>query len=143
MFVCVCVTIFRRFGVRCVEFYAASEGNCTMVNITSKIGACGFMPLLNSIIPVLPTNIIRIDEHMNPIRDKRGFCIETRAGEKGLLIGTIGKSTKTAFNGYANNAQASHKKIIEDVFRKGQRAFNSGNSTISIIGAFSIFFSAK
>ena len=64
---------------------------------------------------------------MNPIRDENGFCIECGKGEKGLLIGIIGNSPKTAFNGYANNAQASNKKIIENVFKKGQRAFNSGD----------------
>lgn len=98
-----------------------------MVNITCKQGACGFVPLINTLIPVLPVRIVKIDENMNPIRDERGFCLETRAGEKGLLVGIIGKSTKTAFNGYANNAQASNKKIIENVFKTGQRAFNSGN----------------
>lgn len=120
------VSLSSRFGVRCLEFYAASEGNCTMVNITSKLGACGFVPLVNSLVPVLPVKIIRIDDQMNPIRDERGFCMEARAGEKGLLVGIIGKSTKTAFNGYANNAQASNKKIINDLFKTGQRAFNSG-----------------
>ena len=109
-----------------MEFYAASEGNCTLVNITSKTGACGFVPLVNSLVPVLPTKLIRIDNAMNPIRDEKGFCVETRPGEKGLLVGIIGKSTKTAFNGYANNSQASNKKVIEDLFKKGQRAFNSG-----------------
>jgi len=33
---------------------------------------------------------------------------------------------KTSYNGYANNSKESNKKIIEDVFKKGQRAFNSG-----------------
>ena len=28
----------QRFGIKCVEFYGASEGNCTMVNYVSKIG---------------------------------------------------------------------------------------------------------
>ena len=64
---------------------------------------------------------------MNPIRDKNGFCVRCKDGEKGLLIGIIGKTTKTAFNGYANNTEATKKKIIEDVFKKGQTAFNSGD----------------
>lgn len=97
-----------------------------MINITSKLGACGFVPLINSLVAVLPSRIIKIDENMNPIRDERGFCQETRPGEKGLLVGIIGNTTKTAFNGYANNAQASNKKIITDLFKKDQRAFNSG-----------------
>ena len=64
---------------------------------------------------------------MNPVRDENGHCIRCRDGEKGLLIGIIGNTTKTAFNGYANNKEATKKKIVEDVFRKGQRAFNSGD----------------
>ena len=59
-----------------------------MINITSKIGACGFVPLINYIKPILPIAVIKIDDNMNPIRDKKtGFCIECKRGEKGLLIG--------------------------------------------------------
>ncbi|CAF0850315.1 unnamed protein product [Brachionus calyciflorus] len=118
---------YERFGVKCIEFYAASEGNCTMINIVSKVGACGFTPLINRFIPFLPVFVIKIDDDMNPIRDENGFCIPCKPYEKGLLIGMIGKSIKTAYNGYANNSQASSKKIIENVFKKGQRAFNSGD----------------
>jgi hypothetical protein len=38
----------------------------------------------------------------------------------------IGDTVKTAYSGYANNKAASEKKIIYDVFKKGQKAFNSG-----------------
>jgi hypothetical protein len=89
---------------------------------------------------VLPTKLIRIDNAMNPIRDEKGFCVETRPGEKGLLVGIIGKSTKTAFNGYANNSQASNKKVIEDLFKKGQRAFNSGRDILTRYNYFLYFF---
>jgi solute carrier family 27 fatty acid transporter 1/4 len=119
-----------RFNIRCIEFYAASEGNCTMVNLTSKIGACGFLPLVNRLVNLLPVYLVRIDDEMNLIRDKSGFCIPCRPGERGLLVGIIGNRAKTAYNGYANNAKESSKKIIENVFRKGQRAFNSGDSLI-------------
>ena len=92
------------------------------------MGACGFTPLINRFIKVLPVYIIKIDDDMVPIRDERGFCIECARGEKGLLIGMINpNSTKTAYNGYANNSAASNKKIIENVFKKGQKAFNSGD----------------
>jgi hypothetical protein len=86
---------------------------------------------------------------MNPIRDAKGFCIECAPGEKGmhnstqlhlslriesiqfsfvsgLMIGLIGNTTKTAYPGYANNEKASKKKIIDDVFKKSQKAFDSG-----------------
>jgi acyl-CoA synthetase (AMP-forming)/AMP-acid ligase II len=28
----------KRFGIKCVEFYGASEGNCSMANYVSKLG---------------------------------------------------------------------------------------------------------
>ena len=64
---------------------------------------------------------------MNPIRNSKGFCIECKPGEKGLLVGFIGNKPTNAYNGYANNDKASKSKIIEDVLKPGQRAFNSGN----------------
>jgi hypothetical protein len=63
---------------------------------------------------------------MQPIRDKNGLCIECKPNEKGLLIGIIGNRPNTAYNGYANNSNASKSKIIENVFKIGQKAFNSG-----------------
>ena len=93
----------------------------------AKIGACGFVPLLQHFVRISPVALIRIDDDMNPIRDENGFCIECKRGEKGLLIGIIGTKAQSAYSGYANNAKASNSKIIENVFKNGQRAFNSGN----------------
>ena len=44
---------------------------------------------------------------MNPIRDSNGFCIDCERGQKGLLIGFIGRSTQTQYSGYANNSEAT------------------------------------
>jgi len=110
-----------------MEFYGATEGNCTMLNITSHIGSCGFVPLLQYVKQLSPICLIKIDDEMNPIRDKNGFCIECRRGEKGLLIGLISSLPTAAYNGYANNEKASSTKVLQDVFRKGQTAFNSGD----------------
>ena len=71
--------------------------------------------------------IIKIDDDMNPIRNKKGLCIECQPGEKGLLVGIIKNTTKSAFSGYANDEAATKKKIVKDVFAKGQNAFNSGD----------------
>lgn len=117
----------QRFGIRCLEFYAASEGNCTVWNLDGKIGACGFIPLLNKSLELMSLNIIRIDKDMNPVRDRNGFCIHTKPGEVGLAIGIIGNSVKSSYKGYANNDEATKKKIIKNVFKPGQRAFNSGD----------------
>lgn len=91
------------------------------------MGACGFIPLINRLFPLVHLNIIKIDEHMNPIRDENGFCIKCKVDEKGLLIGIMEKSPQRSFDGYVNDPQATKKKIIENVFKKGQNAFNSGN----------------
>lgn len=87
---------------------------------------------------MFPVHVIKVDEEMNPIRDANGFCIKCKPGEKGLLVGIIGKSPEKAYNGYANNNQASSKKIVENVFKQGQRAFNSGNkqTTFRYLGVF-------
>lgn len=90
------------------------------MNTSSKIGSCGFVPLINYIKRVAPPVVIKIDEDMEPIRDKTtGFCIECKRGEKGLLIGLMGNTPTTAYVGYANNEKASNSKIIDNVFKKG------------------------
>ncbi len=73
-----------------------------MINTVHKIGSCGFTPLINRIIHVLPVYLIKIDESENPVRNENGFCIECKPGERGLLIGMIGKSTKSSYNGFLN-----------------------------------------
>jgi solute carrier family 27 fatty acid transporter 1/4 len=70
--------------------------------------------------------LIKIDSEFNPIKDKNGFCIACKPGEKGLMVGVIGPNPLNQFNGYANNKAATGKKIIENLFKKGQQAFNSG-----------------
>ena len=103
----------ERFGVKGVEIYATTEGNCCLVNMDGLYGACGFIPLLNLYIPIniLPLYIIKIDKDMVPVRDKRGFCVQCDIGEKGLIVGAIDKSTKSDYSGYANNNQDTQKKV--------------------------------
>jgi solute carrier family 27 fatty acid transporter 1/4 len=119
--------MWDRFGIKGVELYGATEGNCVLVNMDGKFGACGYLPVLNDVFPILPYAIIKIDQDMNPIRDSNGFCIRCAPNEKGLMIGILGKSINEQFNGYANQNEQSQKKVIENVFKNGQRAFNSGD----------------
>lgn len=46
---------------------------------------------------------------------------------KGLIVGVIGDRVLNSYNGYAYNSEASKAKIIENVLKKGQHAFNSGD----------------
>lgn len=62
-----------------------------------------------------------------PIRDSNGFCIRCQPHEAGVFIGKINpKVTVNAFSGYADK-KATEKKVIENVFKKGDMYFNSGD----------------
>lgn len=119
----------KRFGVENVyEIYSATESNVTMVNPLSKVGACGYVPPIAFYIN--PCRIIKFDiEKEEPIRDKNGFCIECDWDEPGQLIGKINqhpKATEGNFTGYTDK-KATEKKILRDVFKKGDMWFASGD----------------
>ena len=72
--------------------------------------------------------MIKIDKQLNPLRDEDGFCVECMPNEVGLIVGEIiAKSTKNEYSGYANSDEASNKKIIKNLFKPYQNAFNSGD----------------
>lgn len=117
----------ERFNIKCVrEFYGATEGNANIVNITNTVGAIGF---ISRIIPaVYPISIIKADPATgDPIRGKNGLCQLCKADEPGVFIGKIlpGNPSR-AFLGYVDK-KASDKKVVRDVFKKGDMAFLSGD----------------
>ncbi|XP_071445768.1 long-chain fatty acid transport protein 4-like [Hetaerina americana] len=109
------------------EIYASTEGNANIINIDNTVGAVGFLPRFfpSSIYPV---DLVRVDpDTMEPIRNEKGFCIRCGAGEPGLFIGKIHKGLSTReFHGYVDK-EASKKKVIFDVFSKGDSAFHTGD----------------
>lgn len=67
---------------------------------------------------------------MEPLRDDRTkLCIRCTAGERGLLLGMIEQSMLNAFDGYVNNPSGTKRKIVEGIYKKGDRAFNTGKRT--------------
>jgi solute carrier family 27 fatty acid transporter 1/4 len=53
-------------------------------------------------------------------------CRVVRSGESGVFVGKIDpKKMITSFAGYVDK-KASEKKILHDVFEKGDNVFNSG-----------------
>jgi fatty-acyl-CoA synthase len=66
-----------------------------------------------------------VDTEM-PERSANGFCIEAKPGEIGEAIGLIGNDIRHDFSGYADKA-ASEKKILTDVFQRGDRWFRTGD----------------
>lgn len=72
--------------------------------------------------------LIKVDESGQPIRDKNGFCIRCKANEPGMFIGMIYTSDATReYSGYVGDKKENEKKVIQHVFRKGDKAFLSGD----------------
>ena len=71
--------------------------------------------------------LIRFDVNTEePVRGPNGLCEECRPGEIGEAIGLISADPKHDFSGYADKA-ASEKKILTDVFSRGDRWFRTGD----------------
>jgi fatty-acyl-CoA synthase len=119
----------KRFRIpQIIEFYAATEGNVSLFNFDGKEGAVGRLPWW--IAARFPTKIVRFDvELQQPVRDRRGFCIECAVDEPGEVIGKIMKDASRPgqrFEGYASEAETG-KKILRDVFEKGDLWFRTGD----------------
>ncbi|KAJ8679470.1 hypothetical protein QAD02_015257 [Eretmocerus hayati] len=117
-----------RFKIEQVnEVYGSSEGNANIINVDNTVGAVGFVP---SILPksLHPVAIIRVNpDTCDPIRGSDGFCIRAKPHEPGMFIGLIKQGNASReFNGYLDR-EASKKKIIEDVFVRGDKAFLTGD----------------
>lgn len=110
------------------EFYAATEGNISLVNFDSKPGAVGRIPAWAK--NKLRVRIIKFDiETEQPLRGADGFFSECAKDETGEVIGEIVNDPKVpigSFDGYADKA-ATEKKILRDVFKKGDAWFRSGD----------------
>ncbi|XP_056134132.1 long-chain fatty acid transport protein 2-like [Lampris incognitus] len=115
----------QRFGDICIfECYGATEGNIGFVNYTGKVGAIGREHFLHK--GTYQYALLKFNtEKEEPVRDSRGFCIDVPRGETGLLVAKIGM--RAPFSGYAKNRQQTEKKILRDVFVKGDQYFNSGD----------------
>jgi fatty-acyl-CoA synthase len=117
-----------RFSIpQILEFYAATEGNFSLYNVEGKPGAIGRIPPL--LAHRFPAAIVRIDpETATPLRDAEGLCAACSVGEAGEAIGRIGTADEAGgrFEGYTNAAE-SEKKILRDVFAKGDAWFRTGD----------------
>ena len=108
----------RRFGVPLIrEFYGATEGNAPLVNFEGRPGMIGRIKIGQV--------LVRCDEATGEIvRNAQGLCEEVGVGERGILLVHI--NPLFSFDGYLDKS-ATQKKIVTDVFRKGDRYFNSGD----------------
>jgi fatty-acyl-CoA synthase len=118
------VAFQERFRIpQIVEFYGATEGNVAMINYDGKVGSVGRLPAL--VRRALGTHLIRYDVESDAhVRDANGFCIPCGPGEVGEAIGRI--TGVARFEGYTS-ASATEKKILRDVFEKGDAYFRTGD----------------
>ena len=117
-----------RFGINnIIEFYGASEGNVSLTNVDSRFGSIGRIPPYAK--NALPTKIVKFDVvNEKVVRNEDGFCIECGDDEAGEVIGLIPNEDKFSgkFEGYTDK-EATAKKILKDVFEKGDQWFSSGD----------------
>lgn len=118
---------FKRFNIpHLAEFYGSTEGNVSFVNVDGKVGAVGRIP------PFLKSRFehikfVKFDiETEEPVRAPNGLCIECEDDEPGEAIGLIGDDVRQRFEGY-NDAEATKKKILRDVFEPGDMWFRTGD----------------
>lgn len=127
----------RRFNIpEILEFYGATEGAGALINFCQKYEAQGAVGHMGALFrKITPTVIVKFDvEKEVPIRDpKTGFCIVCAPNETGELLNQVKSLIKTSsgeevknFDGYTNDA-ATDKKIMKDVFQKGDTWYRSGD----------------
>ena len=115
-----------RFRIpKILEFYGSTEGNASVFNFDGKAGAIGRIP--GFLRHRMNLRLVRFDpETEQPVRGPNGLLQETAPGEIGEAVGMIGTEARHEFVGYADKA-ASQKKVIEDVFSRGDRWFRTGD----------------
>ncbi|KAM4615527.1 long-chain fatty acid transport protein 6 [Polymixia lowei] len=114
-----------RFGdVRMCEIYGSTEGNLCFMNHIGKIGAVGRSNFFYKLL--FKYDLVKYDMvEDEPVKDQHGFCQRVTRGETGLLLSKV--SATSPFFGYAGSKQLTEKKLMRDVFVKGDAYFNTGD----------------
>ncbi|XP_052556974.1 long-chain fatty acid transport protein 6 isoform X3 [Tympanuchus pallidicinctus] len=118
-------------GATCVlrKKFSASQfwSDCKKYNVTviQYIGElCRY--LCSQPVLFFPFDLIKYDfQKDEPIRNKHGWCEKVKRGEAGLLISQV--NAKNPFFGYAGNKRHTEKKLLSEVFKKGDLYFNTGD----------------
>jgi fatty-acyl-CoA synthase len=117
-----------RFAIpQMLEFYAATEGNFSLYNVEGRVGAIGRIPPL--LAHRFPAAIVRLDpDSGGPLRGPDGLCVPCARGEPGEAVGRIGTADEGGgrFEGYTD-ARETEKKVLRDVFARGDAWFRTGD----------------
>jgi len=117
----------QRFRIpEILEFYGSTEGNVSMFNFDGHEGAIGRLP--KWLRKRFNVRLVQFDvESEQPVRGVNGLCIEAGAGQVGECIGQIGGGdVRGEYSGYLDKA-ASEKKVLHDVFERGDAWFSTGD----------------
>jgi acyl-CoA synthetase (AMP-forming)/AMP-acid ligase II len=120
-----------RFNIKEIgEFYGATEGNVALFNHAvdrRAKGAVGHMGILFKQLGLC--TLLRYDpERGEIIRDpKTGFCMECKPGEAGEAVAEMKGRAAGSFDGYLGDKEQSEKKLLRNVFRKGDVFFRTGD----------------
>ena len=120
-----------RFGLAEVgEFYGATEGNVALFNHCTTPegqGAVGHMGFIMKQLGLC--TILRYDQDKQElVRDPRtGRCIEALPGEVGEACAEMKGRAAGSFDGYLGDSESSNKKLVKDVFSKGDVFFRTGD----------------
>lgn len=111
-----------------LEWYAATESNAVFFNFDGKVGSIGRIPKWAE--HKFVTEVVRFDyESETPLRNETGFCEVCDPNEIGEVISQIlndPKRPSQRFEGYSNRSE-SQRKVLENVFEKGDRWFRTGD----------------
>lgn len=117
----------QRFGeMQIYEGWGSTESNTSTLNLENRAGACGRVPFWEK------TNLrlLKYDQENGcHVRDAQGFLQLAAQDEAGEAIGQIHNYPDIIggrFEGYTS-AEASEKKILRDVFSKGDAWWSSGD----------------
>jgi fatty-acyl-CoA synthase len=117
-----------RFRIpKILEFYGSTEGNVSFLNFDGKAGAVGRIP--SYLKKQLNVRVVKFDvETEAPVRGPDALCIEADADEIGEAIGEIRTDqARFRFEGYNGDPKQTEKKILRDVFVKGDAWFRTGD----------------
>lgn len=117
-------TFQDRFGLpRIIEFYGATEGTGSLVNLDNRIGAIG--RLRPALAKRMGIHLVRYDVAADELeRDAQGHVIEVGPNEPGEAIMRI--TSVTPFEGYSDD-EASERKVLRNAFKDGDAYFRTGD----------------
>uniref|UniRef100_A0A8C6WG89 long-chain-fatty-acid--CoA ligase n=1 Tax=Neogobius melanostomus TaxID=47308 RepID=A0A8C6WG89_9GOBI len=115
----------NRFGnIKMCEVYGSTEGNLCFMNHIGKIGTVGRSNFIYKLL--FKYDLVKYDMVRDePEKDRYGFCKRVQHGETGLLLSKV--SALSPFFGYAGSKQLTEKKIMRNVFVKGDAYVNTGD----------------